>query len=639
MSEVALEAQQEKQDTTFYKKHYKAVTTGLSLLFILLAYYAGQKDLHEASIVLYILAYISGGFETAREGISELINEREIDVDLLMIIAAIGAASIGYWMDGAILIFIFSLSGAMESYTMAQANKSIRSIMKLRPESATLLADGRERQVRALELKKGDLILVKPGERIATDGIVLRGFSSVDQSSITGESIPVDKAAGDEVFSSTINLQGALTIEVSKPSEETMFAKIINLVEEAQNEKPQQQQFVERFERVYARVIIVLAVILMFAPHYFLGWSWNETIYRAMIFLIVASPCALVASIMPVILSGISNATRKGVLFKGGVHLENMGAVKVVAFDKTGTLTAGKPKVMDVVPFNGVDSKDLLRAAATMESLSQHPIAKAVLDEARRRGCTWGKPELFEAIHGMGVTSTFGGHSYMIGKEAILKDVKPDDEQLKQIRSFAAQGKTVIYVTRNGMLMGIITVQDRIRQQARHVVNELHKLGVKVAMLTGDSLSTAKAIGEEARVDHVHAELLPQQKVEVIKELSQRYGPVAMVGDGVNDAPALATATVGISMGNIGSDVAMETSDVVLMTDNIESIPFAIALGRRANTVIRQNIVFAIAVALTLITLNFIGGVINLPEGVIGHEGSTVLVILSGLRLLRFKGN
>ncbi|NCI46695.1 heavy metal translocating P-type ATPase [Sediminibacterium soli] len=618
-----------------WERNGAAVVTGLCLLFIAFAWWAGKNDMRGVEIGLYILAYVIGGYQKAKEGLETLFKEKQLDVDLLMVVAAIGAASIGYWMDGAILIFIFSLSGALEGYTMERTNKAIQSIMKLLPEEAMLLQNGMERKIKVKDLKKGDIIIVRPGDRIAADGIIIDGYSAINQASITGEAIPVDKKKDDEVFSGTINGQGALQIQVTKPAKETMLAKIIHLVQEAQNEKPPTQLFVERFEGGYAKFVVVAAILLMTFPPFFINWTWSETIYRAMIFLVVASPCALVSSIMPAFLSAISNAARKGVLFKGGVHLENVSGVKVVAFDKTGTLTSGKPRVMDILPLQNITEIELFRLAASIETLSQHPIAKAIVQAANEKKIPLERPKELQAIHGLGVHGSLNNIVYKIGKLEMFEDITIPPEHLQKADELEGQGKTVIYVSANQELIGLLSIQDTIRPQAKKVMDDLKAMGIKVALLTGDSETTGKAVGKQAGIDEVYAELLPEQKVEAVKKLEAKYGKVAMVGDGVNDAPALATASVGISMGSGGTDVAMETADIILMADNIENIPFAISLGRRTNRVVKQNVVFATAVALTLITLNFIGGVINLPSGVVGHEGSTVLVILSGLRLLR----
>ena len=618
-----------------WERHGAAIVTGLCLLFIGLAWYAGKRNAHGIEIAFYILAYLVGGYQKAVEGLQTLIKEKDLDVDLLMVVAALGAATIGYWMDGAILIFIFSLSGVLEGYTMEKTNKDIQSIMKLRPEEAVVLKDGIEQRIKAGALHLGDIILVRPGERIASDGQIIAGHSAVDQSSITGESIPVDKATGDDVFSGTINGQGAIEVKVSKLAQDTMLSKIIHLVQEAKNQKPPGQQFVERFESIYAKVVVMAAILFLVLPPFVLGWTWDNTVYRAMIFLVVASPCALVSSIMPAILSGISNAARNGVLFKGGVHLQNIGGVKVVAFDKTGTITTGMPKVIDIIPMSGLTATELLRITASIETLSEHPIAKAIVKEATERGLELERPVGLQAVYGLGVYANLNGIDYVIGKRNLLNAVPVDNNQEQLILSLEQQGKTVIYVAYGETLVGILTLQDGIRPWANKIIVDLKEMGIKVALLTGDTYTVANAIAKQAGIEEVYAELLPEQKVGIVQQLEVKYGKAAMVGDGVNDAPALAAAAVGIAVGSGGTDVAMETADVILMKDNIENIPFAINLGRRTTKVIKQNITFAVAVAVTLVVLNFVGGVIDLPEGVVGHEGSTVLVILSGLRLLR----
>lgn len=635
MAELAITNTQNSTNIELWKKHGAALVTGLCLMCIVLAWFAGKSELRGLEITLFVLAYLIGGYQKALEGLETLFKEKDLDVDLLMVVAAIGAAVIGYWMDGAILIFIFSLSGALEGYTMERTNRDIKSIMNLRPEQAVLLENGVERIVKINVLKPGDTILVRPGERISADGIISEGYSAINQSSITGEPLPVDKTQGDEVFSGTINGQGAIEIMVTSPAEETVLAKIIHLVQEAKNEKPPAQLFLEKFEGIYAKVVVLFAILLMVLPPYLLGWNWDQTIYRAMIFLVVASPCALVSSIMPAMLSAISNAARHGVLFKGGVHLQNIAGVKVVAFDKTGTLTVGQPKLVDILPFGSYSGDELLRVTASVETLSEHPIAKAIVQTAVEKSISLTRPVGLQAIHGLGVQASLDQVEYSIGKRNMLSGISIDQEHDKIATQLEEEGKTVIFIAAGEKLIGLMTIQDKIRPWAKKIISDLRDMGIRTAMLTGDSNTTAIAIAKQAGIEEVYAELMPQQKVEIVQKLESLYGKVAMVGDGVNDAPALATASIGIAIGSGGTDIAMETADVILMKDNIENIPFAIELGRRTDRVIKQNIVFAIAVALTLVTLNFIGGMINLPEGVVGHEGSTVLVILSGLRLLR----
>nr|WP_249716543.1 heavy metal translocating P-type ATPase [Paenibacillus sp. J31TS4] len=587
-----------------------------------------------ASVALYLLAYVIGGYVKAKEGVLTLVREKELDVNLLMILAALGAACIGYWAEGAMLIFIFSLSGALETMTMARSSKDISALMDLKPETAVLVQNGKERVVPIEMLRVGDLVVVKTGENIPADGIVREGRSSVNQASITGESIPVDKQEGDEVFAGTLNGEGALFIEVTTSSESTLVSRIIRLVQEARNEMPRSQRFIERFERIYARVILLATAVLMTAPHWLFGWDWNVTFYRAMVFLVVASPCALVASIMPAMLSAISNSARKGVLFKGGVHLENLAQVKVIAFDKTGTLTSGTPQVTDIVPLQGLDEAGLLQAAASVEALSNHPLSKAIVQKAFGEGLPLIRTTDYQALIGWGVQAAIDGEQWTIGKPGLFPEAETEPSLQAEVKRLEEQGKTVVLVKNGAGIAGILAMQDRIRPQMKTVIAKLKRQGVQVAMLTGDQRLTAEAIAREAGIDLVFAELLPEDKLTQIKALRERYGQVAMVGDGVNDAPALAAASVGIAMGGTGSDAALETADLVLMNDDLDKINEAIVLGRRMRTVVKQNMVFAIAVIVSLILSNFLTG-IPLPLGVVGHEGSTILVILNGLRLLR----
>lgn len=617
----------------FWEKYGSIFITVACLVFIVLAWTAGKMGWTASEISFFALAYITGGYRKAIQGLTTLVKEKDLDVDLLMVIAAVGAATIGYWMDGAILIFIFCLSGTLEDFTMEKTNKDIQSIMQLRPEEAVILQEGIERKVKIDQLESGVIVLVRPGERIPTDGRVVEGQSSVDQASITGESIPVDKMVGEEVFSGTINGQGALKILVTKPAEETVLSRIIHLVQEAKNEMPPSQLFVEKFEGIYAKIVVITAVLLMILPPFAFHWTWDNTIYRAMIFLVVASPCALVSSIMPAILSGISNAARKGVLFKGGIHLEQIGNVTTIAFDKTGTLTEGKPKLTDVVPLLNYSEEALLQLTASVENLSEHPIAKTIVQQAKDRGLVLETAQELTAVPGEGVSGSINGVICTVGKMGLLHNQQLSEEAKSIVKRLESEGKTVIYVQVDRSLSGIMAIQDVVRPHAREAVSALKNMGLQVVMLTGDREATAQAIGAQLGVDKVYADLLPEDKVSIVKKLSQE-GKVAMIGDGVNDAPALAVSSVGIAMGAAGTDVALETANVVLMADDLTKIPFAISLGRRTARVIKQNLVFAIVVVLVLVISNFLGE-INLPSGVIGHEGSTLLVILSGLRLLR----
>lgn len=603
-------------------------------LFTLIAWLS-ESALGWGSTLLYVLAYGIGGFAKGREGILTLTQERKLDVNLLMIIAAIGAAAIGYWLEGAVLIFIFALSGAMERVAEARSKRDLSSLMEMKPEMA-LRVDGQggQRVVPIEELRIGDSVLIRPGSRIPVDGRVVEGRSAVNQASITGESLPVDKGEGDEVYAGTMNGRGSLLVEVTRLADESLFSKIIRLVEKAQKEVPQSQRVIERLEKWYVSAVLLATGLLMTVPPLLFSWSWSGSFYRAMVFLVVASPCAVMASIMPTVLSAMSNGARKGVLFKGSMVLEGLAGVKVVAFDKTGTLTEGRLQVTDVIPVDQYGEEELLRIAASIESVSEHPIAQAIVAEARRRGMDLQRPALFESMTGRGVVADWAGERWKVGKPSFVSEGELDEENARMIDRLEGDGKTVIGIASGGGVVGWIALQDRVRPEAKAAVSRLKRMGIRVVMLTGDRRSTGEAIGAQVGVDEVHAELLPEDKVRLIQELEKKYGRVAMAGDGVNDAPALATASVGIAMGRAGTDVALDVADVVLMNDDLDRVATALSLGRRARTVIVQNLAFASLVILSLILANF-GGHITLPFGVVGHEGSTILVILNGLRLLR----
>lgn len=585
------------------------------------------------SVVLYIAAYVIGGWTKAKEGVETLIKERDLDVNLLMIAASLGAAAIGYWNEGAMLIFIFALSGALESYATERSHKDISSLLALKPETALRMEDGQLKRVTIDELEQGDLLLVKPGELIPADGVVCRGSSFVHQSSITGEPMPVDKSHGDEVYAGTLNGEGALYIEVTRSAEGSVFGKIIKLIEEAQADVPESQRFIERFEGIYARVVVAATLLVIGGAPILLGWSWGEAFYKAMVFLVVASPCALVSSIMPVMLSTMSSSARRGILFKGGAHVENLAQTRVVAFDKTGTLTMGTPQVTDMLIVDGYERDEVLVAAAAIENQSMHPLARAIVDHAVKEGLALPDAGQVQALTGSGIEGCVNGVNWSVGKlEA--NDLPNLPGWKDAIHRLQQQGKTISVVNADGQPAGLIAMRDEVRTQAAAAVRKLEAMGVRVVMLTGDSPETAAVIARETGVCDVHAGLLPEDKVAQVKELRERYGAVLMVGDGVNDAPAMAAATVGMGMGMSGSGTALDVADVVLMNDNIEEIAWAIRQSRRAQRTMKQNMAFAISVIAVLIGANFLQNV-ALPFGVVGHEGSTILVILNGLRLLR----
>lgn len=624
-------------EVSFFEKikpHAELVAAGISGILIAAGWILSKGDTQTASVIAFILAYVIGGFAKAKEGIEATIEDKELNVEMLMIFAAIGSAIIGYWTEGAILIFIFAMSGALETYTMNKSHKEISSLMELQPEEALRITNGIEKRVHVSELEIGDLILVKPGERIPSDGQIARGQTTIDQAAITGESIPVSKDAGDDVFAGTVNLTGSLTVEITKRNDETLFQKIIQLVQNAQSEKSPSQLFIERFEGTYVKVVLAVVVLMMFVPHYLLGWSWTETFYRAMILLVVASPCALVASIMPATLSAISNGAKHGILFKGGVHLENLSHLKAIAFDKTGTLTKGKPEVTDVVVAEGLNHEEVLLKAASIESHSNHPLANAIVKYSKEKlGKELVHPESIEDVSGWGVKAHFENEDWKIGKADFVGRPAAEAFSGGAAVKLASEGKTIVFIERNGELAGLIALKDVVREETKQAIDLLKSEGIYTVMLTGDSQNTGKAIAAESHVEGYIAECLPETKVHELKKLKEQYGQVAMVGDGINDAPALATANVGIAMGE-GSDVALETADVVLMKNDLPKIAEAINLSRRMNKIVKQNIVFSILVIMALIASNFLQ-LLDLPYGVIGHEGSTILVILNSLRLLK----
>jgi Zn2+/Cd2+-exporting ATPase len=614
--------------------HAELIAAILCGLLILAGWVVSKFEFEATSILLFISAFVIGGFAKAKEGIESTIEEKELNVEMLMIFAAIGSAIIGYWTEGAILIFIFALSGALETYTMNKSNREISALMELQPEEATLLRNGIEKVVHVSSLQLGDHILVKPGERIPSDGVLVKGQTTIDEATITGESIPVSKIVNDSVFAGTVNLRGSVTLKVTKLSSETLFQKIIQLVQTAQSEKSPSQQFIEKFEGTYVKVVLAVVALMMFLPYYLLDWSWNETFYRAMILLVVASPCALVASITPATLSAISNGARKGILFKGGVHLERLGHLGAIAFDKTGTLTKGKPEITDVFVRENVSKDEFLLTAASIENHSNHPLAQAIVGYTKAElNRELLQPDGLEDVSGWGVIGTIGAKEWKIGKAEF---VGKDDAFMFSsgvAKELSTQGKTIVYVRDQDGIVGLIALKDTIRSETVAAMHQLKDLDIYTVMLTGDGHKTAEAIASEVNIDHHIAECLPEAKVEHLKELKQRFMNVAMIGDGINDAPALATANVGIAMGE-GTDVALETADVVLMKNDLSRIAEAIKLSKRMNRIIKQNIIFSISVIMLLICTNFLQ-IIDLPFGVIGHEGSTILVILNGLRLLK----
>ena len=615
------------------KEHAELIAALVAGLFILLAWRLDTSGQITASVLLYVIAFCVGGFAKAKEGIEETIVEKKLNVELLMVLAAIGSAAIGYWTEGAILIFIFAVSGALETYAMNKSHREISALMNLQPEEAWLVRGGFEpMKVAVSTLKIGDHLLIKPGERVPADGIIFKGQTSIDEAAISGESLPVVKREGDEVFAGTVNLNGAITMEMTKPNSETLFQKIITLVQSAQSEKSPSQQFIEKFEGTYVKFVLLAVALMMFLPHFLLGWDWTTTLYRAMVLLVVASPCALVASIMPATLAAISNGAKNGILFKGGLHLENLSVLKALAVDKTGTLTQGKPVVTDFIVRDGLEKQQIIALLAGIEAQSNHPLAQAITLYAKAEGITHFPQASIEDIPGWGMKGMVDGVEYLVGKPDFVGEDEANNFANCAASTLAAEGKTVIFIRDLTGIIALAALKDTVRDEAKHAIALLKELHIDVVMLTGDNEKTAKVIAKEAGVTEYVAECLPETKVTEMKRLLGHYNHVGMVGDGINDAPALATATTGIAMGE-GTDVALETADVVLMKNDLSKIAYAVRLSRKMQRIVKQNIIFSIGVITLLIASNFLQ-VVDLPLGVIGHEGSTILVILNSLRML-----
>lgn len=615
------------------KEHAELIAALMAGIFILLAWRLDTSGQTTASVLLYLIAFCVGGFAKAKEGIEETIEERKLNVELLMVLAAIGSAAIGYWTEGAILIFIFAVSGALETYAMNKSHREISALMNLQPEEAWLVRGGFEpMKVSVSTLQIGDHLLIKPGERIPADGIIFKGQSSIDESAISGEPLPISKSEGDEVFAGTVNLNGAITMEMTKANSETLFQKIIQLVQSAQSEKSPSQQFIEKFEGTYVKFVLLGVAIMMVLPHFLLGWDWTTTFYRAMVLLVVASPCALVASIMPATLATISNGAKNGVLFKGGLHLEHLSVLRALAVDKTGTLTQGKPVVTDFIVRDGVERETALAILVGIESQSNHPLAQAITSYAKAEGIDILPQATIEDIPGWGIKGTIQNKEYQVGKPEFVDVQLANSFANGAVTKLTEEGKTVIFIRDQHGIVALTALKDTVRSEAKKAVTLLKELGIQVVMLTGDNEKTAKVIAKEAGVTEYVAECLPETKVTEMKRLLTQHQFVGMVGDGINDAPALATATTGIAMGE-GTDVALETADVVLMKNDLSKIAYAVRLSRKMQRIVKQNIFFSIGVIVLLIASNFLQ-VVDLPLGVIGHEGSTILVILNGLRML-----
>ena len=629
----------EQEETPgFWATHKRFILTIVSGLLTAAGFVLSLASLGpEVSIPVYVAAILSGGWLVARKGFYALRN-LTIDINVLMTLAVIGAAAIGEWLEGATVIFLFSLANLLESYSMNRARRSIKSLMDLAPNVARIRDGDEEKTVPVEDVQIGDILTVRPGERVPLDGTVVEGTSELDQSPITGESLPVAKSRGDDVFGGSINEGGYLEIRVTKRSRDTTLSRIIHSVEEAHSRKAPSQSFVDRFAKYYTPGIVLIAVLMAVLPPLITAASWSVWFYRALVLLVVACPCALVISTPVTIVSALARATRDGILFKGGVFLEAIGSLKAIGFDKTGTLTYGKPSVSLVLALGGMEEQEVVRIASGIESRSEHHLAKAILAEAQARGLEIPGASEFLSMPGRGAAATIEGGRYYIGNHRLFEEMGWCYPELDaRLDSLEKEGKTAVILGDGRTVLGIIAISDQPRAESSAAVASLKNLGVQhTILLTGDNRSTAAAISDRIGMDAYKAELLPEDKVVAVRELVDNYGNVAMVGDGVNDAPALATATVGIAMGVAGTDAALETADVALMSDDLSKLPLAVRLGRRALRLIKQNIVFSILLKAVFIVLTPLG-LATLWMAVLADMGASLLVIFNGLRALRKK--
>lgn len=618
-----------------------SVASGILLLIGFLVGYAAAPATIQTAI--YLAAILIGGYYFGREALEDLIYEKEVGIELLMSIAAVAATVMGHAGEGAMLVFLYSISEAAEGYTEEKTRSAIKALMDLTPKMALVRRESREVEIPVEELVVGDIFIVKPGQSLATDGEVIAGGSSVNQAPVTGESVPVEKHLGDTVFAGSINGEGSLEVRATKRFADNTIARIIHMVEEAQEQKGKSQRFIERFGARYSPIVLLIGILIAVVPALLFSASWAEWITRATVFIVAAAPCALVISIPITLVAALGTGARKGVLIKGGLYVEELAKIKVVALDKTGTITRGEPSVTDVLPYrDGHDDwarqpAEILALAAGIERRSQHPLAQAIVRYAEEEGFAPVEVADFRSLTGAGAVAQLNGSKVYVGSPDLFErqlDINLASARDAIIR-LQSEGKTVIVVGDERAAWGLVAIRDEIRLEAHKAIEELHKVGVeKVVMLTGDNERTAQAIAGEVGIDEVYFDLKPEDKVAKVRELAKSYGHVAMVGDGVNDAPALAEATVGIAMGAAGTDVALETADVALMADDLNKLVYALRLARRNQRVVNQNLALS-ALVIGVLVIGAVAGVFSLPIAVLGHEISEFIVIGSGLRMLR----
>lgn len=608
------------------------ITSGSLIAIAFILKVAGVNEI--AVDVFFGLAVLAGGYYPAKMGILAL-RTLTLNIRLLMVIGAVGAIALGLWEEAALLVLIYSLGDVLEAYAVDRARGAIRALMDLVPKEALVRRNGDEVTLPTEEIAIDDVVIVKPGEKVPVDGIVVAGSSYVDQSAITGEPVPIERGVGDEVFAGTINQRGAFEVRVTRRVSDTTLAKIIYSVEEAQSKKSAYQRFGEKFGKYYTPAMFLLGIGVAVIPPLFFNADWKAFIYRGLVVFVVSCSCGIALSVPVAVVAAIANAARKGIIFKGGAYLEVARELKAIAFDKTGTLTVGRPSVTDIVSLNGFSKSEALRLAASIEMRSEHPLAEAVVRKAREEGAALAEISDFEAIPGFGVEATIDHVNYLVGSRRLLEQKGVSvDEAGEEIERLEGQGKTVVLLSRERSILGLIAIADTVRTEARDAVEALKGLGLRAVMLTGDNEGTAQAIAAQTGVDEYLAQLLPENKVETVRRLQDEHGKVAMVGDGINDAPAMAVADIGIAMGAAGTDVAMETGDIVLMSDDLAKIVPALRLSRRSVNNIRENIFASLLLVVVLVPLALFG-VVGLLPGLLLNEVSALVVIANALRLLR----
>ncbi len=626
---------------SFWQQHQRSILTTVSGLFgltglILQLTAAGQSEsVPIGSIALYSIGIVAGLVMVLPKAWRSLVSLRP-DMNLLMSVAVIGAVLIGEWFEGATVAFLFSFSLLLESWSVGRARRAIASLMDLSPPTAHLRHEsGDVKDVAPADVRVGSTVVVRPGEKIPLDGRVISGISGVNQAPITGESVPVEKEPGDEVFAGTINGDGLIEVETTKAANDTTLARIIKMVGDAGSKRAPSEKWVEKFAAIYTPAVMTVALLMLVIPPLALGAEWSVWLYRSLVLLVIACPCALVISTPVSVVAALAAAARNGVLIKGGVFIELPAQLKAIAMDKTGTLTQGAPAVVDVVPMNGHDEHELLMRAGALELNSNHPLARAIVEEAKRRNLELVSADDFETIQGKGASGVINGKPFWLGSHRYLEQRDQETPDVhEQLESMQQAGRTVVVVGNDEHVCGFITLADAIREETHDAIRQLHEAGVEqLVMLTGDNEGTARAIAKEAGIDEVHAELLPEDKVAAVERLVKQYEHVAMVGDGVNDAPALARASLGLAMGAAGSDAAIETADIALMSDDLSKLPWLIHHSRRTLSIIRQNIAFSLAVKVLFVILTFAGSA-SLWAAIAADMGASLLVIANGLRLL-----